>query len=257
VSYDPLVLSEATRRIVTRVVNGVEYRKYYRFRGGRWYGGIATADCVGCNLRCRFCWSWRVRDNPAGVGEYYSPMDVAGKLYSIARRNNYRQVRISGGEPTISMNHLVKVVETLESRDPGILFILETNGILLGAYREYARMLSGHGNLHVRVSLKGCNESEFHMLTGAKPEAFNYQLKALKNLLDEGVSCHPAIMLSFSSRESVEELKNRLAEIDSSLVRELEEEYVFLYPHVVELLRRHGLTPRVAYRPDNIPEELI
>jgi uncharacterized Fe-S cluster-containing radical SAM superfamily protein len=23
--------------------------------GGRWYGGIATADCVGCNLRCVFC----------------------------------------------------------------------------------------------------------------------------------------------------------------------------------------------------------
>jgi uncharacterized Fe-S cluster-containing radical SAM superfamily protein len=25
-------------------------RKYYRFRAGRFYGGIATADCMGCNM---------------------------------------------------------------------------------------------------------------------------------------------------------------------------------------------------------------
>jgi len=256
-AYDPLVLTEAIRKIVTRVVDGVEFRKYYRFRGGRWYGGIATADCVGCNLMCRFCWGWRVRDNASRVGDFYSPRDVASRLVSIAYRRGYRQVRISGGEPTISMNHLVGVLEALESMGSRLLFILETNGILIGARREYARMLSKFRNVHVRVSLKGCNEREFHMLTGAKPEVFQLQLNALRNLLDEGVSCHPAVMLSFSSKESLEELKVRLGEIDGSLVEELEEEYVFLYPHVVELLKKHGLTPRVAFRPDSIPEELV
>ncbi len=64
-------------------------------------------------------------------------------------------------------------------------------------------------------------------------------------------------MLSFSSPEAAENLKKRLAEIDPVLVREFEEEYVFLYRHVVEQLRKAGLTPRVAYTPDNIPPELV
>ncbi|RLF22604.1 MAG: molybdenum cofactor biosynthesis protein MoaA, partial [Thermoprotei archaeon] len=61
VHFDALKLSEAIEKIVVR---GVE-RKYYRLvRGGRWYGGIATADCCGCNLRCVFCWSGAPRDHP-------------------------------------------------------------------------------------------------------------------------------------------------------------------------------------------------
>jgi len=255
--YDPLELTNIMRKVVSKEESGVELRKYYRFRGGRWYGGIATADCVGCNLRCKFCWGWKVRDRASSVGKFYKPQLVIRNLLTIVRRRNYRQIRISGGEPTLSMKHLIQVLEILESEAPRILFILETNGIVLGAYKEYARELSKFNNVHVRVSLKGCNEREFHLLTGAKSEAFQLQLKALKNLLDAGVSVHPAVMLSFSSEDSIRGLLSRLAEIDEMLVKEFEEEYVFLYPHVKELLKRHGLEPKIAYRPNNIPSELI
>ncbi len=257
VGYDPLRLAESVRQVVVRVENRVELRKYYRFRGGRWYGGIATADCVGCNLKCKFCWSWKIRDNPGSHGLFYDPETVASRIMKIMAKRRYRQARISGGEPSLSMNHLVRVLEAIERNAPRALFILETNGILLGARREYARMLSRFKNLHVRVSLKGCSEEEFHMLTGARPVAFNLQLNALENLLNEGVSVNPAVMLSFSSKENVEKLKERLREIDKVLLEEFEEEYVFLYPHVKELLRKHGLEPKIAFHPDNIPEELV
>ncbi|MEM4889814.1 MAG: molybdenum cofactor biosynthesis protein MoaA, partial [Thermosphaera sp.] len=56
---DPFKLTTIAEKQVTRLRNGVLERRYYRFRGGRWYGGIATGDVVGCNLRCKFCWSWR------------------------------------------------------------------------------------------------------------------------------------------------------------------------------------------------------
>lgn len=56
---DLFKLAEIVKKQVTRVSNGVEERPYYRFRGGKWYKGIATSDVVGCNLRCKFCWSWR------------------------------------------------------------------------------------------------------------------------------------------------------------------------------------------------------
>ena len=253
--YDPLKLTEAVRKIVVRSIGEVELRKYYRFRGGRWYGGIATADSVGCNLRCRFCWSWRPRDNMSKYGRFYTPKEVYMRLISIASKRGYRQLRVSGGEPTIGRKHLLQLLELLE--ETNYLFILETNGILLGAQRDYAKELSKFKNIHVRVSLKGCTPEEFAKLTGAKPEAFNLQLNALKNLIDYGVSTHPAVMLSFSSKESLEMLIEKLREIDNELVEELEPEYVFLYPHVIELLKRHGLKPRIAYSPNNIPEELI
>ena len=253
--YDPLKLTEAVRKIVVRSEGEVELRKYYRFRGGRWYGGIATADSVGCNLRCRFCWSWRPRDNMNKYGRFYTPKEVYMRLISIASKRGYRQLRVSGGEPTIGRKHLLQLLELLEGTN--YLFILETNGILLGAQRDYAKELSKFKNIHVRVSLKGCTPEEFAKLTGAKPEAFNLQLNALKNLIDYGVSTHPAVMLSFSSKESLEMLVEKLREIDNELVEELEPEYVFLYPHVIELLKRHGLKPRIAYSPNNIPEELI
>jgi len=255
VYYDPLKLTEAVRKIVVRSEGEVELRKYYRFRGGRWYGGIATADSVGCNLRCRFCWSWRPRDNMNKYGSFYTPKEVYMRLISIASKRGYRQLRVSGGEPTIGRKHLLQLLELLEGTN--YLFILETNGILLGAQRDYAKELSKFKNIHVRVSLKGCTPEEFAKLTGAKPEAFNLQLNALKNLIDYGVSTHPAVMLSFSSKESLEMLVEKLREIDNELVEELEPEYVFLYPHVIELLKRHGLKPRIAYSPNNIPEELI
>ena len=250
--YDPVKLSEAVRKLVER---GLE-RKYYRFRGGRWYGGIATADCVGCNLRCVFCWSGAPRDKPGEIGRFYPPSYVFSRLDRIASRRGYRLLRVSGNEPTIARRHLLKLLELVEEKG-AYTFILETNGLLIGRDKSYARDLSKFSHVHVRVSLKGASAEEFARLTGARPEFFELQLRALENLLDAGVSCHPAVMLSFSSKKSIEDLISRLEEIDQVLVEEFEEEYVFLYPHVRERLRKAGITPRIAYHPDNIPEELI
>ncbi len=252
VGFDPLVLSKQMEKIVVRGI----LRKYYRLaRGGRWYGGIATADCCGCNLRCVFCWSGFPRDHPDQVGRFYSPEEVFEALDKCAKRHGYKQIRVSGNEPTIGREHLLKLLELVDQTD--YLFILETNGILIGADKSYAKDLSKFRRVHVRVSIKGTSPSEFRMLTGAKEEAFELQLKALSNLLDYGVSCHPAVMLSFSEKENVRRLLERLAEIDPVLVEDFEEEYVFLYPHVVKRLRKAGIKPKIAYRPGKIPEELI
>ncbi len=251
--YDPVELAERLKPIVTR---GVE-RKYYRVaRGGRWYGGIATADCVGCNLKCVFCWSGAPRDNPSRIGRFYPPESIFSALDRVASRRGYRLLRVSGNEPTIGREHLLRLLELVEASGK-YLFILETNGILIGYDKSYARDLSKFTRVHVRVSIKGTSPEEFSKLTGAKPEAFELQLKALKNLLDYGVRCHPAVMLSFSGDEGRSRILQRLAEIDRVLVEEFEEEYVFLYPNVVKRLKAAKIKPLIAYSPNNIPEELI
>ena len=81
-------------------------------------------------------------------------------------------------------------------------------------------------------------------LTGAVSKAFGLQLEALKNLLDAEVSFHPALMMSFSSTTGIRQLKAKLAEIDQGLVDNLEEEYVILYPPVVERLKKAGVEPK-------------
>jgi len=248
-TYDPLQLASQIKPLVGRG----NLRRYYRLaRPGRWYGGIATADCCGCCLKCVFCWSGLPRDRPE-IGELYEPVEVFRHLDSCASKHGYELLRVSGNEPTLCPEHLLELLQLVE--DSKYRFILETNGILID--RNYARRLSGFRKLHVRVSLKGTTEQEFSRLTGATPASFNLQLSALRHLLNEGVSCHPAVMLSFSEPGGLEELKTRLAAIDPKLPGQLEEEYVFLYPHVSERLKKAGLVPKISYRPDRIPCELI
>jgi len=250
--YHPVQLAEQTERIVAQDM----LRKYYRTaRSGRWYGGIASADCCGCNLRCVFCWSGAPRDNPERMGEFYSPKHIFNTLTTCAKKFGYEQLRVSGNEPTIGKDHLLKLLELIDQTR--YKFILETNGILIGHDANYARQFSRFKSLHVRVSIKGTSQQEFSKLTGALPETFDLQLKALENLLNAGVSCHPAVMLSFSPEENLHKLEDKLREIDSRLAEGVEEEYVFMYPHVVDRLRRAGINPRVAYEPNRVPRELV
>jgi uncharacterized Fe-S cluster-containing radical SAM superfamily protein len=240
--YDPADLAKKLENIVLRG----NQRKYYRLaRAGRWYGGIATADCCGCPLRCVFCWSDKSRDDPESVGTFYGPREVARALAKCARKHDYRLVRISGNEPTLGRDHLLEVIRAVEQA--GYAFILETNGILMDL--SLAKTLSSFANLHVRVSLKGTNSEEFTRLTGARPEGFSLQLSALENLLLTGTSCHPAVMTSFSTPDSLDQLRETLRIISPDLDSNLEVETVILYPHVAEKLRRDGLEPREAYSP--------
>ena len=247
--YDPLEKAEETAKIVCKG----NLRKYRRFRPARFYGGIATADCVGCNLRCRFCWSWRETVRPEACGEFLAPEAVAGRLTDIARRNGFSKVRISGNEPTICREHLIEVLDLIPN---DFLFVLETNGILIGHDEAFAGRLARFSNLYVRVSLKGTTEEEFSILTGAKPEGFVLQLRAVENLHRAGIRVQPAVMVSFSPMENVRALQKRLGAIAPELA-EIEAEELVLYRDVEERLKKAGIRYRTAYAPDRIPPEQV
>jgi uncharacterized Fe-S cluster-containing radical SAM superfamily protein len=204
-------------------------------------------------LKCVFCWSNKPRDNPETIGEFYTPEQVFSKITQCAHDHNYRLLRISGNEPTIAKNHLLKVLSMVDETQ--YIFILETNGSLLD--ESYVQDLSKFKNLHVRVSLKGTTPEEFALLTAAPPETFDKILNNLKYLVDYKVKFNLAVMLSFSPDKNIVLLKERLKQISPAIVRDFEEEYIFLYPHVVKRLRRAGLEPLVAYTPGGIPRKFI
>ncbi len=239
--YDPLELSRIVERKVTRESLEGQLRRYYRFRHSHFYGGIYTADAVGCNLRCVFCWSYRyVTDLDAG--EFYSPREVADRLVRGARRYGLNRVRISGAEPTIGREHLTSLLRHLEGS--GIHFILETNAILLSD-ESYAREIS-RDHVHVRVSLKGTSPEVFHRITGAREEGFFLQLKGLENLVEADADVHVSAVISFSPKEELTSLLQRIREIDPSLVASFEPEIVILYDKVKRRLKKVGINPEIA-----------
>ena len=238
---DPIALAERLRE----VIGFGEKRKYYRFRPAPYYGGIATADCVGCCLRCLFCWSWHIIVQPERKGRFYSPEEVVRELTSIARRKGFERIRISGNEPTLHRSHLLRILELVPRE---LHFILETNGIVVGHDPSYAKDLSRFPNLYVRVSLKGVCQEDFTRLTGAKPEGFDLQLKALENLVEAGVDCLPAVMANFSSFEGTKKLKDRLKEIRPDFA-DFEEEDLILYPFVEENLQKAGVKYQIPQPP--------
>jgi uncharacterized Fe-S cluster-containing radical SAM superfamily protein len=244
-SYDPIERAEETARIVCRG----NQRRYYRFRAARFYGGIGTADCLGCCLRCLFCWSWDKVLKPGRYGEFYSPQQVAGKLIAIAHKKRFKQVRISGNEPTIARDHLLQVLEQIPA---DIRFILETNGILIGHDSTYARDLSRFGNLCVRVSVKGTEGAEFFRLTGAESSGFELQLSALENLARFNVTVHPAVMISFSSPDNIKAFRRRLRNINEEF-EDFEVEELVLYGTVEKRLKMAGILYNTAYEPECIP----
>ena len=254
--YDSIKRHLAVEKLVTRMGPDGQEKKYYRVRPARWYGGIVTADCVGCGLLCKFCWvSDAIMFHPADFGRFYTSRKIADNMVALARKSDLNLLRVSGGEPTIGKPHLLRLLDNLKGR--GYRFILETNGIPIVCNESYAENLSKFHFIHVRVSLKGCSEEEFAMLTGANPEGFIMQLKALQSLMDAGVRCHPSVMVSFSTRKNLQMLIQRLRQISPRLAEEIEIEELILYPHVVRRIKNHRLKCHKAYTPDKVPTEQI
>jgi uncharacterized Fe-S cluster-containing radical SAM superfamily protein len=194
-------------------------------------------------------------NRPAEAGRFYTPGEIAHGLTALAEKRGLRQLRVSGGEPTIGKPHLLQLLDRL--RGEGCRFILETNGILIAHDESYAEQLSKYDFVHVRVSLKGSNEEEFSTLTGARPEGFKLQLKSMEKLVEADVSCHASVMASFSPRKNLETLIKRLGSISPELAKEVETEELIMYPHVINRIQRYGLKYYSAYEPRTVPPEQI
>jgi len=187
--FDPIELARTTEEIVCRGAS----RRYTAFYKVGVYGGISTGYTVGCCLRCVYCWVEWSRDFPERHGEFFTPQQVFQNLVFHAKRKRVSRLRISGGEPTLCKDHLLQVLELVRTTD--YLFILETNGILLGYDEEYVKQLARFGrNLHVRVSLKAGSPEGFQRRTGAVGKFYELPFSAIGNLTQTHLDFHVACM---------------------------------------------------------------
>jgi len=238
--FNPIELAMETEKIVCRG----NKRKYTAFYATGVYGGIATGYTCGCCLRCVFCWTNWSRDFPEKFGKFYSPVEAFEKLSEAAHKYDVRKLRISGAEPTLGRGHLLALLELVDDSEFDI-FILETNGILFGADENYVKEISRFKKPHVRVSLKAGTPEAFTRRTGARPESFELPFRAIRNLLNHGVSFHVAGMMDdprIVSKQERVELARRLVEIDPRLVVAFEGEVIDSYETTLARLKSAGLS---------------
>lgn len=252
--FNPLELAKETEKIVTKEgAEGLE-RKYVGIYSAPVYGGIATGYAAGCCLRCIYCWSNWSRDFPEEFGEFYSPKEVSQELFKAAeqgitspgweRFRNLRvdKLRLSGCEPTLGKEHLLKLLEYIEGS--GYPFYLETNGIMFGADRDYVVELSKFSRfIYVRVSFKAATPDGFQERTGGIGKYYELPFKALENLLDKGIYARAAAMTDsrVMSEKERKILIEKLNEIDPSADyhANLEEERIDPYSTTIKRLRAY------------------
>ncbi len=235
--FNPIERAKEVERTVMQ--NGK--RLYYRFRPAPYYGGIATADAIGCSFLCAYCWNYSKNLYPARFGKYYSPQQVASHLLRIARKRSFRLFRITGSEPVLgepSLDHLVQVIQTILNEMPRAVFILETNGFFLG-YRTDLIEKINFRNLRIRVSLKGVNEKSFESISGVQREFFEYPLIALKEMENQDLKAWPAVMWNLFTDDELAQLSDRLAGM--TIHAQLEEEILEAYPFVLENMEKRGV----------------
>ena len=242
--YDPIKLTEKMESIV---VDGNK-RKYAKLsRPLRFYGGTTSAVEVGCNLRCKFCFSDKPVFRPQSTGKFYSPQEVFKALDKGAKRYGHKLISASASEGTLGREHLFELLDLVETSD--YVYILETNGMTLGNDKAFAEQLTSYKNLHVRVSIKGTSQEEYHELTDAIPESYELPFRGLKNLIDAGVSCNACVMISFSDDDGIRNVEQKLFELHPGLLKSLEKERITPFPKVAERLAKNGLKPNsIAFK---------
>jgi len=220
-------------------------RKYYRFRPAKYYGGIATANLVGCPFLCAYCWNYGRNLHPElSRDRHYSPQEVANRLLVIVKRKGFNKVRFSGAEPILgeqSFEHIYRVLKDVYKANPGLDFILETNGLLLGHGPGFVRRLSQFERLEVRVALKGYDEESFEGISGSERRFFELPIEGLGDMIRNGINAWPAIMYEMFGPEGIEKINQ---ELKGHEIRpeELEIEYLEPYPFVLENLKERSIS---------------
>ncbi|HRR42381.1 MAG TPA: radical SAM protein, partial [Syntrophales bacterium] len=192
---------ERAKDIESIVMQGTK-RSYYRVRFAERFDCPVTVDSVGCCLSCAFCWN-SSRNTEMKPGKFYEPEEIATKAVEIATKENMWRFRVSGCETILgkaSTDHFCKFMDSILAREGGknAVFLLETNGIMLGHSKELVHKLSKYkDHLAVRVSIKGEDPQQFEKLSGAKAQNFEYQKLALDYCYELGIPSLPAIMSTF------------------------------------------------------------
>lgn len=183
--------------------------------------GSYTVFLAGCNYKCLNCQNWSISqypDNTIPIRGYVEPGKLAdeciAQLYSpFARLMGADRIFFSGGEATIHLPYIEKVIEEARKIKPGGKVNFDTNGYL--TEDSLKRVL--HFTTSITYDLKAYSDEVHLALTGAsvKPVLRNaeYIGKYAKNKLWE----YRILVIPGINEDEIKPLADFIAAIDASL----------------------------------------
>lgn len=143
-----------------------------------------------CNLRCAFCYEIPVDDSP-----HTFEADAAGfadELYRAMHDEGWKQVVITGGEPTIMPTFFHAVSE---SRRQGYEQIIVASNGRRFAYLDFARRAFDEGLTHANISLFG-HDRIIHDGTTKVRGSFEQTNEGIRNLVAVGVDVSCSVVVN-------------------------------------------------------------
>jgi cyclic pyranopterin phosphate synthase len=165
---------------------------------GRYIEDMRISVTDRCNFRCQYCMPaeglpWLASDNVLTDDEIV-------RLATIFVRNGIREIRLTGGEPTVrpSLPSIVRRLSAL--RDEGLESLsITTNGVLLD---KLAGKLADAGLTRINVSLDTLVREKFHRIT--RRDCLDRVLKGLE-VLEQYPTIRPIKINAVAMKDFTEE----------------------------------------------------
>jgi uncharacterized Fe-S cluster-containing radical SAM superfamily protein len=210
---------------------GIFSRKYTSVTFDRFYGGSITCRSLGCNLDCAYCFNSTKNKNPENFGKFFTSVGMFEKILaqynkhsstssstsssstsstsSSSASSNPIVIRMTGTEAIMgqnTFNHLNKLIELVLSNIDNCIFIIETNGIMLGINPYLISQLYKSNRLYIRICFKGKDPDTFSKTTGTFKEYYEYQHTAVEEIEKRGINCMLAIADIYGDIENICEM---------------------------------------------------
>ncbi len=180
-----------------------------------------SVTMLGCNFRCIYCNAYRLSQYP-GSGWFYRGYITPEQLASEAvlriqsqegRRMGVNRLSFTGGEPTIHLPYIKKVIELVKNHIPDIGVGFATNGFLsLSALKQVIQLCS-----YITFEIKAFHDDTHRAITGAPVEPV---LRNAEFLIENGrdrIRAFRTVVIPGINDEEIESIAEFLASIDPSV----------------------------------------
>jgi pyruvate formate lyase activating enzyme len=180
-----------------------------------------TVFMAGCNFKCLNCQNWTISqypDNGLGQRGYEDPKELAeeclNRLGSLsAKLMGADRIFFSGGEPTIHLPYIEKVVEEARKIHPDTKVNFDTNGY---ASEQSLQRILGFAT-SITYDLKAYNDEVHLALTGASSKPVLRNARYIGKHARDKLWEYRILVIPKINEDEIKPLTEFIAEIDPSL----------------------------------------
>lgn len=180
-----------------------------------------TVFMAGCNYRCLNCQNWTISqfpDNGMRQRGYVDPIDLAKECISElhswqARIMGADRIFFSGGEATIHLPYIERVVEEVRKVNPETKINFDTNGYL--TEKSLERVLDF--TTSITYDLKAYHDEVHRALTGASSDPVLRNAEYIGRCAKEKLWEYRILVIPGINEEEIKPLAEFIADIDHAL----------------------------------------